>query len=245
MKDLEGRVPRECPVPVESAAKVQALIDHLAGGCVSCGEALELLRENRPPAASRNDPPEFAVESAKEAFVLRELRSNPKGSALTLHPPIFDGSTRSGPPARSASALLNRQLVYHALLHTITLRVSCDRSALESIQIDGEILHRHDGPVEGVSASLHSPGAPVVTAFSGDLGHFQLVGPIHGDVRVSLLFGEHHRAEVELDWRRGGDWAFRRRENAHRVISGGPWGDSGVGKGRELAEQRREDDAFQ
>ena len=66
----------ESPLPIESAAKMQAILDHSSSGCVQCVQVLETLRAARADGRMGRDPepPGHTVDSVKEAFVLNQLR---------------------------------------------------------------------------------------------------------------------------------------------------------------------------
>lgn len=183
-----------------SGAKAQAILEHLNSGCLQCGDALELLRraEARGFVGRQQEPPDYAVESVKEAFALRELRQTSRGSALTVHRPIVDASTRAAVPLTTAEVLSSRQLLYHCVCHTVTLRVDYDRCSDGGLELDGEVLHRLSGPVEGVPVYLTSGERVLALTFSGDLGHFSMRTGAEPKARLGLLLDPTRYAEIDL-----------------------------------------------
>lgn len=60
----------EGQLPVESSAKMQAILEHMSAGCLQCADVLQQLQEARAQGARvrQPEPPEYAVDSAKDAF---------------------------------------------------------------------------------------------------------------------------------------------------------------------------------
>lgn len=72
MRPTEAELVLEHALPTECAAKTQALLDHLASGCLLCAPAIALLRKSTAGGrrVAEAGPPDYAVATVKEAFAI-------------------------------------------------------------------------------------------------------------------------------------------------------------------------------